>query len=444
MATQLELVLPFGTSIVPTVNTLGCTVSGSGKVLAIGSTPDASLPGALQLDTSLSGVISISNIPTMTTWTYEFWVQSMNLGGSLTMVAVQHTDVPGYPGLQLKQGSVIFNALKWPQNEQTLNWNHYALVNNGTFVGLYINGKTFSNMNTPIEKFNMGNTLTLGLCSLKTANSYQGFMSDFRLYNYTKYSANFVPRMSTTLLARVPLVNPYSPQITALNDQIKRGDAAISSANNTIFSTKQLLTASIDSVATCKSASDVMATQTNVLQKTIAKDAALLEDIRAQLYNSENSVQSTKDLLTASIDSLHSCKNASNEMTSQINVLQQTITSDALLLQDMRTELSKSEASIQQANQRVTSCTDSKSTLSKEVDTLTATLADALSNLTTCSTAKTALDVNLTLVETALQEAKNTLYTTPHPNVKMYKLTIAVLTVLLMVAVWKASGVKKG
>lgn len=124
---------------------------------------------------------------------------SLYLTGSTLGYDTYSTGTPDFTG-----GTVSANV-----------WNHVALVRSGTAVTLYLNG---TSVGTGSKSGTLGNSsgLSIGSTNPTDANDFSGYVDDFCLTSYARYTSNFTPPSKRDLPARsVDLKNKNVGVITS-------------------------------------------------------------------------------------------------------------------------------------------------------------------------------------------------------------------------------------
>ena len=115
-------------------------------------------------------------------------------GTTLSWVVLTSNDTNGYARFALSNtgGTVLTDSISStviPLNQ----WNHIALVRNGSTFTLYLNGISVVTYSSALSLYNATNTLSIGASSAAT-QPFNGYISNLRIVNgVAAYTGNFTP-----------------------------------------------------------------------------------------------------------------------------------------------------------------------------------------------------------------------------------------------------------
>ena len=131
-------------------------------------------------------------------YSIEFWYYANNLNSQHTMVDLRSSGTNGFYPLITQQSSVMkyyVNSAFQITGTTTLSattWYHVALVRNSGTTTLYLNGSSEGNTWTDSTNFPLSATAIIG-SNYSNNTGVNGYLQDFRVSNYARYTANFTP-----------------------------------------------------------------------------------------------------------------------------------------------------------------------------------------------------------------------------------------------------------
>ena len=131
-------------------------------------------------------------------YSIEFWYYANNLNSQHTMVDLRSSGTNGFYPLITQQSSVMkyyVNTAFQITGTTTLSattWYHVALVRNSGTTTLYLNGSSEGNTWTDSTNFPLSATAIIG-SNYSNNTGVNGYLQDFRVSNYARYTANFTP-----------------------------------------------------------------------------------------------------------------------------------------------------------------------------------------------------------------------------------------------------------
>ncbi|KAG5179011.1 hypothetical protein JKP88DRAFT_256296 [Tribonema minus] len=140
----MHIRLPLNGTFDPIENTLKCVVKASAS-LSTDVVPDVAYKTSMRLKSD-GACLTLSVIPAMKTWTYEFWAYMLTNNPTAYQQITRHS-APSQQGIQVSPTTLNLDgnnklvvATAGLRTVMTKSWTHFAVVNDGTSARVYQDG----------------------------------------------------------------------------------------------------------------------------------------------------------------------------------------------------------------------------------------------------------------------------------------------------------------